>query len=489
MIRNPKSIVRSLGAIAILAATVGCPADESKGPSQQLQSPTGPFAGIAITIGANPQRLEVGDDERTSRIAVEVFRTADWTPVANGTEALFTATLGAIDSPSGARTATINLFDGKGAITLFPGTTSGTARVTVEILGVIASVNIAIDPDPTGGEPPVPAPTASTLTLTASPSSLSEETAQDGDGPQSIMLTATVLGSDGDPFKGGGIFFTTPLGTFSNGDATSAIFKTNSAGQVIEFLSVEDAALLAFSGSSFQVTAHLGIEGGEKTTTVTINITAGPALPAPDNVVLTSNSNFVLDDDGSDAGAAETLTLTATVFDQFGAVFEDGNVTFTSSNFPSVAFTPSASGTSDSSGEVVVTATFGGADITAHASNSISLTATLSRPGQSADTSTITIQIIRPPIADFSFAYQPPVTSGVTDTVIFTDTSTGGPTSWAWDFDVVAGASVDSSLQNPTHDFGTLPDACNPGGCSVMLTATNAAGSSSVTKVITIPAP
>ncbi|HEX9799744.1 MAG TPA: hypothetical protein VGC00_06205, partial [Thermoanaerobaculia bacterium] len=158
MIRNSASIVRSLAAIAILAATVGCPADDAKRPSAQLQSPTGPFAGIAITMGSSRPRLEVGDDTKTSRINVEALRTANWTSVPNGTEAVFTATLGAIDSPTGARTATINLFDGKGAITLFPGTTSGTARVTVEILGVLATVNVAIDPDPTGGEPPVPAP-------------------------------------------------------------------------------------------------------------------------------------------------------------------------------------------------------------------------------------------------------------------------------------------------------------------------------------------
>ena len=45
-------------------------------------------------------------------------------------------------------------------------------------------------------------------------------------------------------------------------------------------------------------------------------------------------------------------------------------------------------------------------------------------------------------------------------TVQFTDTSTGGPTSWSWDF----GDGTTSTAQNPSHPYG-------PGTFTVKLTA------------------
>jgi PKD repeat protein len=51
--------------------------------------------------------------------------------------------------------------------------------------------------------------------------------------------------------------------------------------------------------------------------------------------------------------------------------------------------------------------------------------------------------------------------------VNFTDTSTGGPTSWSWDF----GDSTVSSSQNTMHTYTTI------GTYSVTLTASNSYGS------------
>ncbi len=56
------------------------------------------------------------------------------------------------------------------------------------------------------------------------------------------------------------------------------------------------------------------------------------------------------------------------------------------------------------------------------------------------------------PVADFTFAPQ----SGKSPlTVQFTDTSTGSPTSWLWDFgdEDVSGDSDTSTDQNPSHQF------------------------------------
>jgi PKD repeat protein len=58
--------------------------------------------------------------------------------------------------------------------------------------------------------------------------------------------------------------------------------------------------------------------------------------------------------------------------------------------------------------------------------------------------------------------------------VQFIDWSTGDPTSWAWDFN--NDGSTDSTLERPVYTY------TSPGTYSVKLTATNSAGSNSVTK-------
>ena len=85
-----------------------------------------------------------------------------------------------------------------------------------------------------------------------------------------------------------------------------------------------------------------------------------------------------------------------------------------------------------------------------------------------------------PPVAGFSFAPGTPVMGA---TVTFTDTSTGTPTSWAWNFgDPASGASNTSTVQNPTHVFAAA------GTYTVTEMATNAGGSNTATKSVTVSA-
>ncbi|MGA9187244.1 MAG: PKD domain-containing protein, partial [Methanosarcina sp.] len=56
--------------------------------------------------------------------------------------------------------------------------------------------------------------------------------------------------------------------------------------------------------------------------------------------------------------------------------------------------------------------------------------------------------------------------------VVFTDKSTGSPTSWKWTF----GDGTSSTVKSPTHKYSAK------GNYAVTLTATNAAGSNTVTK-------
>ncbi|QYG92237.1 DNRLRE domain-containing protein [Iamia sp. SCSIO 61187] len=74
-----------------------------------------------------------------------------------------------------------------------------------------------------------------------------------------------------------------------------------------------------------------------------------------------------------------------------------------------------------------------------------------------------------PPSASFT---RSPATGTAPLDVAFTDTSTGSPTSWAWTF----GDGATSTAQHPTHRYSA------PGTYTVSLTATNAAGSDTITQ-------
>ena len=77
-----------------------------------------------------------------------------------------------------------------------------------------------------------------------------------------------------------------------------------------------------------------------------------------------------------------------------------------------------------------------------------------------------------------SFSASP--TSGVAPlSVQFTDTSTGSPTAWMWDF----GDGAISASKNPDHTYAAA------GTYTVTLTASNAWGSSTATSTITVSAP
>jgi PKD repeat protein len=93
--------------------------------------------------------------------------------------------------------------------------------------------------------------------------------------------------------------------------------------------------------------------------------------------------------------------------------------------------------------------------------------------GSSFVSHTVTVAAIPAPTAAFTFSPGVPQPG---QTVSFTDTSTGGPTSWTWDF----GDGSGSSSQNPSHAYLAA------GTYTARLTASNASGSSQTTRTVTV---
>ncbi len=104
---------------------------------------------------------------------------------------------------------------------------------------------------------------------------------------------------------------------------------------------------------------------------------------------------------------------------------------------------------------------------------SVMLTVT-NASGSNATSQNITVNVCSVPVAAFTPSQ---TTICENDCINFVDNSTGNPTSWAWDF----GNGMTSVVQNPTNIcYATA------GVYVVMLTATNATGSSSTTQNITV---
>lgn len=108
----------------------------------------------------------------------------------------------------------------------------------------------------------------------------------------------------------------------------------------------------------------------------------------------------------------------------------------------------------------------------------VTLTAANSGGSSAKSLSVTVLPAAAPPSAGFSFSPSAPLAGAP---VQFQDLSSGGATSWAWDFgDPAAGPANFSSLANPKHVFSS------PGSFTVTLSAFNASGSSRVNRVLTV---
>jgi len=190
------------------------------------------------------------------------------------------------------------------------------------------------------------------------------------------------------------------------------------------------------AAGSYTVTLTVGYSSGSRSASQTINVLPPPALTA----------SFTYSPSSPVAGQAVQFTDTSTG-GPTSWLWNFGDSTTSTSKSPSHTYAAAGSYT------VTLTAT------NSTASKSVSQTITVS------PASTLT--------ASFTYSPSSPVAG---QSVQFTDTSTGGPTSWQWNF----GDSTSSTSQNPSHSYATAASY------TVTLTVANSSASKSASQTITV---
>ena len=184
---------------------------------------------------------------------------------------------------------------------------------------------------------------------------------------------------------------------------------------------------------------------------VTVDVSVGALAPSISLAVDPTS----LPESGGD------VDLIALVRDDQGQPLPDAEV-----NFRTEAGSLDSGGaflTTDANGQATDVLHVSAADTASQPDHIITVTAESGGTG-GLITATANITIQSAPIASFTFQINGNVVS-------FTDTSTGTPTSWHWNFD----DGNTSNEQNPVHQFGNVTPGTH---YIVVLTATNAFGSS-----------
>jgi hypothetical protein len=245
---------------------------------------------------------------------------------------------------------------------------------------------------------------------------------------------------NGNPVNPGTLIrFSTTLG-----DITPSL-ATDSEGEVVTVL----------KGTGQQGTASVRASAGSSEE-VSVDITVGLAAGS---ISLQATPAAV-----SEAGG--TVSLLAIVRDDQGQALSETQV-----NFRTDTGTLESGGqliSTDSGGAARDVLTVGSADVEILSGDTFQVTAEVGGGGALLS-GTTSISIQRLPVASFTFG-----TNNLT--AVFTDTSTGNPTSWQWDF----GDGNRSTQQNPSHTYSA------PGTYVVELIARNSLGSASTSEFVQV---
>jgi hypothetical protein len=277
------------------------------------------------------------------------------------------------------------------------------------------------------------APTGTILRISANPTQIATT------GSSTITLQA--LRSNGNPVNPG-----------------TEIRLSTTVGTIDEVVHTDDdgVAHATLTGDGRSGTATVSAHSGA-VDAVTTEVTVGALAAA---IQLTVSPTSLPETGGS-------VELVALVRDDQGQPLAGASVNFSSD-----------AGTLDSGGEFVLTDAGGAArdtlsvselDLQAVGGDSFEVSASVGGTG-GVQSDTVAVGIQRPPEASFTFAING-------NTVAFTDTSTGSPTDWSWDF----GDGNSSNQQNPVHPYAAS------GEYLVVLTVSNAVGESVSSETVIIP--
>jgi len=217
--------------------------------------------------------------------------------------------------------------------------------------------------------------------------------------------------------------------------------------------------------------AKATLRGDGRVGTATISAYSGAVEPVTTDVAIGSLAAAVRLQVSPTAvpETGATLDLLALIRDDQGQPLPEAVADFTTD----VGTLESGGGflVSDANGEVRDTLTVTEDQLLAFTRSSFEVTAEVGgAAGIISDTFSVTI--IRPPRASFTF-------QRVDNQVAFTDTSSGNPTKWTWNF---GDGTPPSTVQNPTHIYTV-------GGASyiVTLTVSNSVGEDTANATVAIP--
>ena len=462
----------------------------------------------SASVTANETDPNTGNNSATQTTTVilvadlSITKTDSADPVAMGGNLTYTVTV-TNNGPSTATDVTLTdtLPGGVTFASAIPsqGTCSGTATVTCA-LGSISSatstaVTIAVTPTTVG-------------TITNSAGVTANETDPNTGNNSATQTTTVILAADlsitktdsADPVAVGGNLTYTVTMTNNGPSAATDVTLTDTLPGGVTFVSAMPSQGTC-SGTA-TVTCALGTISSGASATVAIVVTPTTAGTITNSASVTANET---DPDTANNFTTQTTValaadISVTKTDSADPLAVGGNLTYTlavTNNGPSTAtdvtltdtlpggvtFISATLSQGTCSGTATVTCALGtissGANTTVATvvtpttagtiTNTAGVTANETDPDTANNAATQTTYVISPPAAGFTVE----VTTGDAPLPVkFTDTSTGGPTSWLWNF----GDGSTSTVQSPSHTY-------NRGGVfTVKLTATNADGVDTVAK-------
>jgi PKD repeat protein len=460
---------RRLFALAITALiSAGCNSTNPVAPSDTSGGSGGGGTGgggsssVTVSVTSDHSQLEAGST--VGATLTVTARQSDGSP-ATDSEAVLNTSLGSFGTDSAGnaiRLVHIPLTGGGATASLFPGDQLGTAQVLAQVGSGTGSVNVPIV------EPAVE-PVAdftfevSALSVLFTDASTGDPTAWSWDfGDGSTSTEQSPLHTY--PFAGS---FTVSLTvTASGGTSSKRKFVTVRAGEALiaDFSFAVDGLSVLFTDhsagsptsyswdfgdggtSNVRNPGHAYTQAGTFTVRLTIVNDFGTADTASKFVTVSSGTPPVAD------FLAQTDGLTAFFTDTSTGGPTSWSWDFGDSSSPSTEQSPTHAYAQARSYSVTLTAS--------------------NASGSSSKTQSVTVSLGDAPVAAFEFQAN-------RLHVVFADRSTGGPTSWSWDFGC-SGTSCQSSEQNPTFDYPAS------GSYTVTLTASNAAGSSRAVDLVTV---